>query len=866
MSSAGANTWNVPLEINNLESQIHGGGGGGVASITSGNSNITITGTATNPIISGTLTNLTNNVNTSNYSFTGNASGNPSFVLGGGQEFKVITTDLTPQILVSGTGVSLGSSGSGYTVVAPTVASTANDTQVATTAFVKTAIAGSAVASVSAGTNITITGTSTAPIVNLSSPLTSQLNVGAQNITTTTLNQPINLVPNGDGGVIVSVNNAGGANLPALQINNTNGNANAVHIDVYRNSASPAVNDGLGTISFHGNSSTGVKREYANIATTIGDPTNTSENGIMSLTACVNSSTPSEFFRVNGLTNNNELYKFLETRGNYIQNTTAGQNLVLYQNQGGQNISLNHTGNSGAISLSQSGTSSQINLNASGTNSAINILASNTGSAVNITGGNSVNIASSAGGISLVAQTGSGILTNQTNGNRTILRTGLPVSIATQPVDYYPAVHIDNNNANSVSVEDPKIPYQTLTVINNGISPAIQFQDVSNSYSSGYDSIAYIGGYVWLASGGNIYIVDAGYGTLYQTITLAGSSSGSSTRALCYYYANPYVYVGGDFTSVNGNAQPQYGLTRIYIGGGVGSYYEDPIYDSSTGSYGVNGYVNTISEFGGNLFVGGNFGSIAGSGNTAQNGMRVQNFGGSGGSQLYDNDSGQMGFNGEVFCSCSNGSFIFFGGNFSQVGSGSYSYPYFSAYNGGTWIQCDNNQFNGVVYACGVSQLSPHILCAGDFTQNGFSNVCYVDGSSPSSSAYNAGFSPSTTTRGGVSCMGGIDMVVNADTSTYTSGTYQSWNYLGQANGGYVPSGCYYSGVAYVSFGSYGYVRQSYNVSQACSFALPTTHFYYGGNYYQTATLNTKGTAQQFVSNSGGIIYIPVGTPICSFS
>ena len=721
---------------------------------------------------------------------------------------------------------------------------------------------GGGISAVNAGTNISIPNPAV-PVVALQAPLTSTLDVGSQTISSSTgaitlsslAGSDIDAIVGGTGRLHITQTGTGGATQPAMSVENSNGNANAVHLDMYKNSGSPAVSDGVGTISFHGNSSTGVKREYASIATTIGDPANTSENGILSLNACVNSSTPAEFLRINGLTNFNELYKFLETRGNYIQNTTAGQNLTLYQNQNGQNIALNNTGNNG-----------QISLNESGTNSAINILATGTGSAINITGANSVNIGSSAGGISLVATTGSGILTNQTSANRTILRTGLPVSIATQPVDYYPAVHIDNNNANSVSVEDPKIPYQTLTVINNGITPAIQFQDVSNSYSGGYDSIAYIGGYVWLASGGNIYIVDAGYGTLYQTITLAGTSSGSGTRALCYYYANPYVYIGGDFASVNGNAQPQYGLTRINIGGGVGSYYEEPIYDSMTSAYGVNGYVNTISEFGGNLFVGGNFGSIAGSGNTAQNGMRVQNYGGSGGSQTYDNDSGQMGFNGEVFCSCSNGSFIFFGGSFSQVGSGSYSYPYFSAYNGGTWIQCDNNQFNGVVYACGVSQLSSNILCAGDFTQNGFSNVCYVDGSSPSSSAYNAGFSPSTTTRNGVACMGGIDMVVNADTSTYTSGTYQSWNYIGQANGGYVPTGCYYSGVAYVSFSSYGFVRQSYNVSQACSFALPATHFYYGGNYYQTATLNTKGTAQQFISNSGGILYIPVGTPVCSFS
>ena len=172
MTSAGANTWSVPLEINNLESLI-GGGGGGVSSITAGNANIVVGGTTANPTVSGTLTTLTGNVNTANYSFSGNSAGNASFVLGGGQEFKVITTDLTSQILVDSSGVQLGSGGTGYTVTAPTVATSASDEQVATTSFVKQAIASSLiVSSVSAGTNINLTGTGNNPVVNVNTALT----------------------------------------------------------------------------------------------------------------------------------------------------------------------------------------------------------------------------------------------------------------------------------------------------------------------------------------------------------------------------------------------------------------------------------------------------------------------------------------------------------------------------------------------------------------------------------------------------------------------------------------------------------------------------------------------------------------------
>ncbi len=163
-------------------------GSGGISSITAGNTNITITGTPTNPIISGTLVNLTSNVSTQNFAFSGNTGGNPSFIVGGGQEFKVITaTDSTPHILVdSGVngGVQLGnpSGYGGYKVTAPTVVpSTTSDTQVATTAFVQSVIGSSSnVSSVSAGTNISITGTANAPVVNLQNPLTAQLNIADQ--------------------------------------------------------------------------------------------------------------------------------------------------------------------------------------------------------------------------------------------------------------------------------------------------------------------------------------------------------------------------------------------------------------------------------------------------------------------------------------------------------------------------------------------------------------------------------------------------------------------------------------------------------------------------------------------------------------
>ena len=92
-----------------------GGGGGGIA----------------NP--------LTSNLDAGGFNiFNASAptAGTGSITIGGGQSWVVKNTDLTPLITVDGTGVELGSVGSGYHVLAPTQVAGNNSRRVATTAFV----------------------------------------------------------------------------------------------------------------------------------------------------------------------------------------------------------------------------------------------------------------------------------------------------------------------------------------------------------------------------------------------------------------------------------------------------------------------------------------------------------------------------------------------------------------------------------------------------------------------------------------------------------------------------------------------------------------------------------------------------------
>jgi hypothetical protein len=133
----GANTWSIALNEN---SQL-GGGSSGVQSITAG-TNITLGGTATDPIINSTAS----------------ASGVSSITAGAG--IKVNQT--TGAVIVQNTGVNTITAGTNVSI-----------TGSATDAIISASFSG--VQSISAGTNTTITGTATNPIINL---VPSQLPAG----------------------------------------------------------------------------------------------------------------------------------------------------------------------------------------------------------------------------------------------------------------------------------------------------------------------------------------------------------------------------------------------------------------------------------------------------------------------------------------------------------------------------------------------------------------------------------------------------------------------------------------------------------------------------------------------------------------
>ena len=197
---------------------------------------------------------------------------------------------------------------------------------------------GGAITAVNPGYNIDVNTVGTVATVSLKAPLTTNLDMGAVDITTSTVNGQIEMVLNGDGRFVVSQNSAGGDNFPAMTIQNQNGNANEVHIDIYKNSASPAVNDGIGAISFHANNSVGGKQQFAYIQANCIDPTAGSPNASISMYSCVNNAVPSEYLRLSGSTDRVESYKNIDMIGTtpVIMGSTCG------------NLSLNTSSSSGA--------------------------------------------------------------------------------------------------------------------------------------------------------------------------------------------------------------------------------------------------------------------------------------------------------------------------------------------------------------------------------------------------------------------------------------------------------------------------------------------------------------------------------------
>lgn len=134
----------------------------------------------------------------------------------------------------------------------------------------------------------------------------------------------------GDTTTITSQN--AGRLAPTLELVSVSGGAAGTYLQFYHNSASPAANDRVGVLDFYGNSSTGVKREFARMRTMVYDTTNTTEDGGIELWA-TKAGTITQYMDIDGsnngiiinpnknITGGTSLFKIFDSQGVTTNNT-----------------------------------------------------------------------------------------------------------------------------------------------------------------------------------------------------------------------------------------------------------------------------------------------------------------------------------------------------------------------------------------------------------------------------------------------------------------------------------------------------------------------------------------------------------------
>ena len=688
------------------------------------------------------------------------------------------------------------------------------------------------------------TGLTTATLADSMSATPTGLSktLGATPLTLSSSTAPIQLTPNagtncnvsvsGTGNFQVNQSSTGGASQPATSVINTNGGSNPVHLDLYKNSPSPATNDGIAGVSYNANNASGTKVEYARIQADQRDITAGSENGSVSVYVAQNSPTPTEFFRFNGSglgTGTNDLYKSLDVRGNLITTTSGSINIYNDQVATGT-IGLTNVAPSGNITITKTGTT--------GGTLLIN-------SARDLTLTSSTNTTFNAG--SAVFNAGSAVSINQNGSTQPKLTTEIA------NVNYYPTFLVDNNNSNSVSIPPPSIAGQRLTIVNKGVSPTSTWVNygsaVANSGYGVYAVYSASSGQVWIARNdtNTVQIWDAGLTTVLGTVNLAGFAE----RAYCLFEEGGWMYIGGSFSAVNGNAIPQNCITRI----GLYSYIEDPIYDGAGNIYGVNGSgsgdgVWCITSYSGLLYCGGQFSSFT-NGSPASNLFYISGYGSGGGSNYFTEAHG--GTNAKVNALLNQNSYLFVGGDFTYVNwlSSALNYPYLATWNTSSWDYVGGNSLNAPVSSLNYTAYYPYIVVGGYFTAP-YNYICYIDYTFPNNYPVDTTLSLSYPVLFGCLFYNGYTYIHSQNQGVYSSNSFQLWTSLGTPYSGTPSYMGYFNGEVKVGFSNYEYIQSKTNLSQNASFVLSSGSFKFNGTSYTTATISLVDVGWDFVGDITG--------------
>jgi hypothetical protein len=428
---------------------------------------------------------------------------------------------------------------------------------------------------------------------------------------------------------------------------------------------------------------------------------------------------------------------------------------------------------------------------------------------------------------------------------------------------FYPDYVVDNNNQSSVVISNPQVIHQRLTLNNLGLSSVNVWSDYGVNSFVGFSAVATdSNGYVWLADSqgsGQIYVFDNTMTNIQYTISTSNGSGYVTINVL--FYASGYMYIGGNFTSIN--TIPQYGITRVSIV----SYTEDPVFDGGT-IIGIQmgQEVYCIEDVSGELVIGGNFSSWSNGTPCSQIGIITNPYSFSG-SQIFNEFQG--GVNAKVWSiyydTITN--FTYVGGDFTNVDVSGLGPPYaYCAYydnNLSSWNPVAGNNFNGSVYLIKKTSYA-QIWVGGSFgpvSGVGQQYNTYVDVSSPQINWFDTGLvlvSPPTYKQGFYTSP--FLAVING-ANFYISNAYGIWTSLGAYGGtGTITGINYWNSNWKVILDSYNYVR---SYGHSCIF---TGSFKYDNVFYSNYTISTRNVSQQFIGDTTCSFWSIIGQGVGAFS
>jgi hypothetical protein len=333
-----------------------------------------------------------------------------------------------------------------------------------------------------------------------------------------------------------------------------------------------------------------------------------------------------------------------------------------------------------------------------------------------------------------------------------------------------------------------------------------------------------------------------------------------------FYEQGGYVFIGGNFNAINGNAQPQYGIARVALS----TYTEDLMFNSGNTEAGVaGGEVYDITDVAGELDIVGSF-LTTNVGNTALRMLTITDpYVAGGGSQTFIESYG--GANGIIYTILYEPTYnrVYYGGSFSGVGinigaTGCNFIAYWDIALA-TWNIVAGNTFNADVTKI-VFTGHTDLYAVGGFSIVPSTYNCYLELNSTSAIDSNLILTNQPTFQQAFH-LGGNLAVIDG-TTFYREDGNTIWTSLGipEASGTTI-TGINYdttsSGDWKVIYDNYAYIRSHSIQPHSCVF---TGSFKYDNTSYGNYTIVPRNVSQQFIGDATCSFWSIIGAGVGTFS